>query len=116
MTTKLFMADLEDEKRWETPGAVFPFTLTGGLDGPHAKAILSEFYFRDHAGKRDPLIVILPDGNAWMIDRNASNGPGWEVSGDPPSLTARPSIATETYHGWLNDGVLSDDLEGRTYD
>lgn len=62
------------------------------------------------------LSVCLPDGTHWMIDGpSSSDGPGWERSGTPPLITARPSILTRQYHGWLTDGVLSDDLDGRTY-
>ncbi|HET8627443.1 MAG TPA: hypothetical protein VFL91_08485 [Thermomicrobiales bacterium] len=63
--------------------------------------------------------VILPDRREWVIDGPArdgsARGPGWIRTGEPPALTARPSILTPQYHGWLTDGVLSDDLEGRRY-
>jgi len=68
------------------------------------------------------LVMRLPGGGEWAIDAPAQNGPGWERSGEPPKITARPSILSHPsgsvrgYHGWLTDGVLSDDLEGRTYD
>lgn len=61
------------------------------------------------------LVVVLPDKTPWVIDGPATNGAGWTRSGEPPGITARPSIASPNYHGWLNDGVLSDDLEGRPY-
>ena len=73
-------------------------------------------YLREDYDKRDPICIKLPDGHIWCIDQKASNGiEGWAVSGEVPNLTARPSILTERYHGWLTDWVLSDDLEGRTY-
>lgn len=68
------------------------------------------------------LIMRLPGNGEWTIDGPASNGPGWERTGEPPIITARPSILShgsntrQGYHGYLTDGVLSDDLEGRTYD
>lgn len=61
------------------------------------------------------LFLRLPDGTDWMIDGPARNGGGWTRTGEPPKITARPSIASPGYHGWLTDGVLSDDLEGRSY-
>lgn len=65
------------------------------------------------------LIVVLPTRAFWTIDGPASNAPGklpgWDRTGTPPVITARPSIGSDGYHGWLTDGVLSDDLEGRTY-
>ena len=66
-------------------------------------------------------IMRLPGHGEWTIDGPSSNGPGWERTGEPPKITVRPSILShpskmrQGYHGWLTDGVLSDDLEGRTY-
>lgn len=56
-------------------------------------------------GNGPHLIVVTPDGE-WDIDSIASNGPGWDRSGDPPNITANPSIICGTYHGWLRDGKL----------
>ena len=61
------------------------------------------------------LTVILPSGEPWVIDGPSSHGDGWTRVGVPPLITVQPSILTPRYHGWLTDGVLSDDLEGRTY-
>ncbi len=75
-------------------------------------------YKRDWEGKRKSLFVSLPDGVVWGIDQpasNSKNNSGWLVTGEAPNITARPSIAVHNYHGWLTNGVLSDDLEGRTY-
>lgn len=89
-------------------------------DAP-AGAIWDEPWNADHWHGADGrcLGLMLPDGSSWIIDGPASNAPGklpgWDRSGQPPRLTARPSILTPRYHGWLTDGVLSDDLEGRVY-
>lgn len=49
-------------------------------------------------------------------DRLSSNGvSGWTVTGELPNITITPSIGAADYHGWVTDGVLSDDIEGRTY-
>jgi hypothetical protein len=78
---------------------------------------LSDRYLREDYDKRDPLVICLPDGWHWCIDQKASNGlEGWQVSGEVPNLTASPSILSPGYHGFLQNGVLTDDLEGRTYD
>lgn len=61
------------------------------------------------------LMLYLPDGYSWIIDGPSSNGDGWQRTGPPPLITARPSILSPGYHGWLTDGVLSDDLDGRSY-
>ena len=53
------------------------------------------------------LMVKLPDGCEWMVDGPSSNSKTpWERAGKPPLVTARPSILTPGYHGFLTDGVL----------
>lgn len=61
------------------------------------------------------LVARLPDGTDWAMDAPSKSGGKWERSGEPPRIAVRPSIASPGYHGWLTDGILSDDLEGRTY-
>ncbi len=79
---------------------------------------MSAEYRRDWADRRPPLYVCLPSGAYFCVDRkdDAAGDAGWTVTGDPPRITVRPSINhMGCYHGWLTDGVLSDDVEGRTY-
>lgn len=61
------------------------------------------------------LMLRLPDGTDWMIDGPSRSGGRWMRTGEPPRITASPSIASPGYHGFLRDGVLTDDLEGRRY-
>lgn len=80
---------------------------------------LSEYYWK-HNSDRRPLFVILPglipfciDGQVW-VDGEPSGG--WTVTGDAPNITVMPSInAGGTYHGFLQNGLLSADVEGRLY-
>lgn len=69
------------------------------------------------ASGRDYFIwIVIPGGMLFSPDRMSSNGTsGWHVTGDLPAITVTPSIGADGYHGWVTDGVLSDDLEGRTY-
>jgi hypothetical protein len=62
------------------------------------------------------LYVVTP-GGYWPIDHPSSGpGPGWTRTGEPPHVTAMPSINfVDRYHGWLRDGVLTDDCEGRVF-
>ena len=66
-------------------------------------------------------LLRLPNGAPWNIYGRMSDGsPGWNITGEMPDITARPSINStypprKGYHGWLTNGVLSEDLEGRTY-
>ena len=78
--------------------------------------LLSVHYWRDWYTKRVPLTVQCPGRVAgWCVDQKSNNGDGWGVTGTAPLLTASPSIRMADYHGFLRDGVLTDDLEGRTY-
>jgi len=64
------------------------------------------------------LMVRLPSGHDWCVDGPSSSGGGWTRTGTVPNITAMPSIwdrRPNGYHGWLQNGVLTDDLEGRTY-
>jgi len=93
------------------------FTLDGAPIGAMWDADwLGEFH-RGPDGRC--LVVRCPGRWDWVVDGPASNGPGWSRHGDPPDVTARPSIGVGAgaisargywYHGWLTDGVLSDPL------
>lgn len=82
-------------------------------------------YERDHRGKRSPLVVYVPPGIPMLLDQPTSNmnGHGWTVTGEAPNITVHPSIGIYKpkgqpgwdYHGWLKDGVLSDDIDGKKY-
>lgn len=82
-------------------------------------ASMSPNYLRDWKAQRPPLVIALPDGTTWCPDQCPAWGSnvdeGWKVTGDIPNISAHPSIGKPGYHGWLRDGVLSDDLEGRVY-
>lgn len=64
--------------------------------------------------------VCVPPGGLsghWCVDGPSSSGGSWTRTGTPPRITAHPSIhVVGTYHGWLVDGVLSDDIDGRRFD
>lgn len=80
--------------------------------------LLSDEYVNDWIGKRDPIVVCLPNGEHWCVDLAPDGKPrssGWKVTGTAPRLTAYPSIAKGNYHGKLTNGVLSDDMENRAY-
>jgi hypothetical protein len=83
------------------------------LDLGHHAGFLSSHYLTTWARKRSPLMVLTPNGRMWCVDQVSTNGTGWIVTGDAPIITAMPSIVVPGYHGWLRDGVFSDDIEGR---
>lgn len=61
--------------------------------------------------------VMLPGARAFHEKEQPTNGAEWTCGGVPPNVSVSPSINYHgIYHGWLRDGVLSDDVEGRRYD
>jgi hypothetical protein len=43
-------------------------------------------------------------------------GEGWLVTGTEPLITLSPSInIVGSYHGWIQNGIITDDCEGRKY-
>jgi hypothetical protein len=76
-------------------------------------SFLSRFYWDDWSDKRPPIIVICPNGRQWCVDQKSSNGEGWKVTGEWPNITCTPSIVVPGYHGFLQNGIFTDDLEGR---
>jgi hypothetical protein len=79
------------------------------------EGFLSPHYSRDWKGKRPPIEVVCPNGSVWCIDRMSSNGDGWQVTGEWPSITCAPSIVADDYHGFLRDGEFTPDLDGKTF-
>jgi len=63
-------------------------------------------------------------GDFFCVDRKPSSGSeGWDVTikgemcdGEPLYITVHPSInCVGSYHGWLKNGIISKDVEGRKY-
>lgn len=90
-------------------------------------AMLDGFWHPQKGPDGIALVVVLPPkvedsrGHWWHVDGPSRNngvpGPGWTRTGDPratpPTVTATPSILTGAYHGFLQNGVLTDDLDRR---
>jgi hypothetical protein len=75
--------------------------------------LLSVHYWRDWWSVRAAITVVCPNGRQWCVDQKSNDGTGWTVTGDVRRITTMPSIVVPGYHGWLKDGVFSDDIEGR---
>ena len=78
-------------------------------------------YYRQNNSHRQPLFVVLPGRHLFLVDgkcfKDGEKYGGWTVTGEAPLITVHPSINIGgMYHGWLQNGVLSEDCEGRTYD
>jgi hypothetical protein len=76
--------------------------------------------------RRAPIIIALPYAGTkyqiWVPDQQAWNstqgnhGEGWLVTGELPRVTITPSInCVGTYHGFVTEGVIADDCEGRKF-
>lgn len=83
---------------------------------------LSPKYRADWMAVRPPFVVKLPDGSEFCVDSRATDsegnlkGDGWTVTGTPPLITVSPSInIVGRYHGLIQNGVITDDCEGRTF-
>ena len=76
--------------------------------------------------RRAPILICLPDTSsvptiwcpdqmAWNAERK-SHGNGWDVTGVLPAVTITPSINYPgRYHGYVRDGFVTDDVEGRKF-
>ena len=70
--------------------------------------------------------IVLPGGALWhtlqfMVDRQTRKPTNrrWAVTmpdGDPTRMTVAPSIDIfDGYHGFIRDGVISDDVSGKKF-
>lgn len=77
---------------------------------------LSVEYLRDWNGVRPPLVLCLPDGTELCLDamRDRETGRGWSISGLVPDITATPILEGARWRGYLLDGWLGEDVDGRT--
>lgn len=77
-------------------------------------------YETNRRGKVPPLWIKLPSKDFHCLDSKSfdgkSYGNGWVIKGEPPNITVTPSINyIDRWHGWISNGVMSDDCDGRTY-
>jgi hypothetical protein len=79
----------------------------------------SQQYRDQWADKRPPIFVQLPPGWPWCVDEaSTGGGDGWTVTGsiEDGTLNVTPSInAIGSYHGYVQNGQVTDDVEGRTF-
>jgi len=85
---------------------------------PWYRGSVSTWYEAKWSEKREPIVVCMPGNVYFCIDSECgADRSGWEVTGEPPNLTVYPSINHYgIYHGWIRNGVITDDCEGRKYD
>lgn len=77
--------------------------------------------YHEQNSARPPLMVCFPDGNQFCVDAGFRDGSGWDVRGDVSNLTVTPSIrhfdapGRPGYHGYITNGVITDDCEGKRF-
>lgn len=99
--------DPKDASRRETALA----SITAGTFGTGARNYyLSRHYWLQWSDKRPPICVLCPNGKEWCVDAKSNNGDGWTVTGDPPLITAAPSILVPGYHGFLQNGRFTPNI------
>ena len=132
----------DDPKPWENarPGDCWyypewteqahPYPLVRNYFMEHQASVQ---YIEQNARERPPIIVYLPlapgvgehSGFPFSPDEKYRGGQwganldrmGWTVTGrlEDSTLTVQPSVnVIGTYHGWIGNGMVSDDVEGRT--
>lgn len=103
-----------DKATKEKPQPGDMFYKPGMLETSPRESFTDRYLAISHT--RPPLIVVLPNGQWWCLDQRYYKHPqgyygdGWTWTGEPPRISVSPSINTSTYHGTLDNGVLSDDL------
>lgn len=84
---------------------------------PVVPDFLSTTYVEKRMADRPPLMIRLPGGIDFCLDCRADcpgGEVGWQITGTLPNITVSPSLnVLGVWHGFLRDGVLSDDLNGR---
>jgi hypothetical protein len=82
---------------------------------------LSPFYKANNAHRR-PLLIFMPGRVLWCVDgRQFRDGnyldTGWVVRGEAPNITVFPSVDMGSiYHGFIQNGIIQDDVSGGKYD
>jgi len=128
LTTKCFLAETKEERKrpgamWYDPTKPEVWKVLIESDLRAGKMVdFSDEYIRDWLGKRSPLMVRLPNGFEFCLDWKASHAgnSGWVVSGEAPNITTSPSINmfpkdSGGWHGYIRNGAIDDDLNGRRY-
>jgi len=75
----------------------------------------------DHERYRGPdgktWCVMMPGGHEWIIYGPSSDGKPWQVTGTLPNITVAPSIGLRGhYHGFIRNGVITEDADGRKFE
>lgn len=119
-------ADIEDLKVgdcwYADPDALDPQGYKFWHSRVAHRSKLSEAYRATWEHIRKPLCVVLPGRMIFCVDSMCYSGErgyygGWTVTGDHTNMTVSPSINVGgTYHGWITNGWVLNDIDGHAYD
>ncbi len=108
-TYGLFLGD--DEGQVSTPGALWIVKHKARDTNPTDK-LTGHLPMIEYEGTEDHLLVLTP-GGTWCVDCPATGGGHWTRTGEPPNVTATPSIhlspgvgPPHEWHGFLTAGAL----------
>lgn len=60
--------------------------------------------------------IRFPGGDDWLVFGPSSDGEKWAITGEAPRFTAHPSIGIAgRYHGFLKDGIITPDVDGKKF-
>lgn len=69
-----------------------------------------------HSNPGHPIPSSRYEGQWFVPDHKYPNNQQWTVKGEWPNVTITPSIhCTGSYHGYVRDGVVTDDCDGRKF-
>lgn len=70
-----------------------------------------------YKGDKASICVVVPGKSIWHMHHLGTDGTSkWTVEGEIPNVTAKPSINfIGRYHGYVDEGYVSDDYEGREF-
>lgn len=109
MTVKCRLID-ESEVDYSNPKPGDMWYDKGARDASY----LSDHYKIYNKPYRDPIWVVLPNGDFFCVDAHMNNSvEGWIVSGEAPNITVEPSIKVlglnfeEIWHGYLRNGEFT---------
>ena len=98
--------------------AVGDMWFAWSLNGMDISDALSLEYERTWRDIRPPLMVRLPGPVDVCLDQRVDDEGehGWCVQGTEPEITVFPSVnILGVYHGFIRNGIISPDCQGRQY-
>lgn len=80
--------------------------------------LLSPEYKKTWSGKRQPILICLPNNRLWSPDLCAAEDTsGWEISGELPEITITPTvICIECKNSGIKDNLIYSIMQGEIHE